>query len=327
MACFAAPPLFPPQITFTENQRTLYALDVQNQRAFSQLTLRQDWVIYSWLQKKFPYAKPGSPEAENYVELSYYETQGKMSCQYSVHWQYTTNPLNNFPSHWTKRTGKGVETKIGTYIPESDVNDMVQGDDVKIGDVELNYWKSTNLCNTDDEGQIPCHQSYFMKGTESPFELAKVKFEGWRFVRVPTQYTNVTVATPKESYFVDHVPKNWQDICQDVNLGLMISPGGVYVSPSKSDSAGITLYSPPHNDEDVTVTWAPSTALKEYNCTDCAAFEPKTMVFTKANFNIPQTLTVTYKKAGKEALQASARGGGYESMSPVYDLYVTAQNK
>jgi hypothetical protein len=173
MACFAAPPLFPPQITFTENQRNLYALDVQNQRAFSRLTLRQDWVIYSWLQKKFPYAKPGSPEAENYVELSYYETQGKMSCQYSVHWQYTTNPLNNFPTHWTKRTGKGVETKIGTYIAESDVIDMVQGEDVKIGDVELNYWKATNLCNTDDEGQIPCHQRYFRKGTESPFEWPK----------------------------------------------------------------------------------------------------------------------------------------------------------
>jgi hypothetical protein len=129
--------------------------------------------------------------------------------------------LFNFPAHWTNKENHGYSTKIGAYLAEKEVNRLVRDKDVVFRNITANYWRTTEMCE-DNSGSDPCHQSYFIAGTEIPYQRASVKSVGWNHFRVPTNFTEVVLGNPKESNFVDHLPKNWQDICNDVNLGYTI---------------------------------------------------------------------------------------------------------
>jgi hypothetical protein len=80
--CYTKPPQFPLQVTFKEGQSKLFALDVQNQRALKKEMLQPDYTIYNWLFEKMPFAKPGTPQANNYVALTYYNRNGEEHCEY-----------------------------------------------------------------------------------------------------------------------------------------------------------------------------------------------------------------------------------------------------
>jgi hypothetical protein len=326
VAIYTAPPLFPEQVTFTQAANGLYAIDVKNQRAFALTTFDKHRTSYSWLQKKFPYATPGSPQADHYVEMNLYNTGGDVSCYYTTYWQYAQNPDFTFPSHWVTKSSSGYNVKIGNYLSDAEVSSLVRGPDVRFGDIVTNYWRTENTCDTDDGKVYPCNESFFIKDTEKPFQMASVKMRhfGEKY-RIAVNYTNVDIGTPKESLFVDQIPKNWQKICNDMTLGFSINPWQVDVSAGKKAYSSIALQVPPHNGENVVVQFKPIIVSDIY-CSDCIEWEPKQMVFTKSNFDVPQNLTITYKHTGQTALDVRGVGGGYELL-PAKAYTVTANAK
>ncbi|CAF0891863.1 unnamed protein product [Didymodactylos carnosus] len=306
-----AQPYFPPQIVFSpDNGQTIIAIDEINQRAYKTLRYGSTGQEVTYVEKKFPYAIPDSPESKYYVQLLI--DSPPLGCMYGTYWQYGGNTFNSFPSHWwVNRTSFEIQNYMKFNYVLIHSNDSSTDED---------YWYSNEKCQVDSGASYPCQEMYFKKNTEIPLRFVQVVRRGWVVLQVTTNYNIISMGKPDDKYF-DSIPKNWTLTCRDVMLGLLYYPQTSKINLNQNVKVEIWLITPPHRingNDTVRIQW------KSKECTDCFTFLPEELYFNGKNFQDRQTLTITRVKNGpKTTLIPVFNGGGFDIVTAeIYPIYI-----
>ncbi|CAF1568640.1 unnamed protein product [Rotaria sordida] len=302
LTCFAlhyylidsAQPYFPSQIVFSpDNNKTIFAIDEMNQRAYKTVTYGATVRETSYLMKNFPYTIPDSPQSKYYVQLLV-DTPSN-SCQYATFWKYGGSTFNSFPLHWQLNASS---IQVDNYIKFK--YEMLHSTD---SSTDEDYWYSNVTCQVYGGAVYPCEEIYFIKNTQIPLRFTEVVRRGWFLVQLTTSYNVISMRKPDEKLF-DSIPKTWPDSCRDYSLGLLYYPQRTKILVNEKAQVQVWLIAPPHR----------------INGSDTVTIHWKSDEFSKKR----QTLTITRVKDGpKTNLIPSFHGGGFDHVTAaIYPIFI-----
>ncbi|CAF1168263.1 unnamed protein product [Rotaria sp. Silwood1] len=309
-----AQPYFPPQVTFTSEDRTaVYAIDEFNQLAHVIYGNLSPEPLNHYLMKNTPFPIPDSPQAKHYVHLSS-NSSSPDHCYYETAWKYGSRFSTWFSLHWYHNR---ASVTIGNFVNFN--SKMIHSTNETILE---DYWYSEEKCKIDIGKYYPCEEIYFTKNTDLPLKTVRIGVDDHRKIAsITTKYTILSVGKPDETSLIPY-PKDWAYACADFALGLSRDPESSMIPLNESGTVNIWLNTPSHriNENDtVIVEWERTNC----ECSDCISWTPERLVFNIENFNQPQKLTITRFKQGTECIVPILTGGAYDQLSsPQYRITI-----
>ncbi len=309
--CALSQPYFPSQLVFSsDNNKTIFAIDEINQRAYKTVAYGATVRETSYLMKNFPYATPDLPQSKYYVQLLV-DTPSN-NCQYATYWKYGGSTFNSFPLHWQINSSS---IRVENYVKFK--YEMLHSNN---SSTDEDYWYSNVTCQVYSGETYPCEEIYFKKNTEIPLRFTEVVRRGWFLVQETTSYQVISIGKPDEKLF-DSIPKTWSDSCRDYLLGILYYPQRMKILLHENAKVQVWLIAPPHRingTDTVTIQW------KSYECMDCFTWTPNQFLFNSKNFQERQTLTITrVKDSPKTTLIPSFNGGGFDHVTAsIYPIFI-----
>lgn len=304
-------PYFPQQVVFSpDNNRTIIAIDVINQRAYLQVNRTSEESGIAYVMKHMPYTKPDSPQANHYVQLLLREADDYNLCSYSTYWKYSLNMSGLFPLHWSNSSAYEIKNYINFKYP------MIYS---KKASKQEDYWHSNESCRVHSGEVYPCQEIYFKKNTEIPIRYADVARVDSKAIRQIVNFTVYSTEKPSDTFF-NSIPKNWFDSCQDDDLRVAYNPNGLAINLNESAEVQVWLTAPPHRipgNDTVVIHWT------LYACSYCLQWTPTHLVFNATNFQERQTLNITRIEISEQTdqLRPVCTGGGYDN-AECYSMYL-----
>jgi hypothetical protein len=263
-------------------------------------------------------ADPTAPASQGYTMFNVnpdYPAQVPNNCMYMTGEPMTLAP---FPSHWQRyETHYSQEVSTWFDLP----NDLVYGGEYFIAELGVNSdrWDTQSQCILEQSGigQVPCTSVMFSQGP-NPLPLMDIRAFGARKHSFETDKYKVRVyhsftTSVQDSDFT--LPNNWEVNCGNDDNSFMTTPDyaiTVYNNGGPDAPLTIALASPPVASlGDVKVYLSP-TPTWYYNCADCVSFSNTPLIFNHNNWNVSQTVPLTFSHNGCSQYAVKATGGGYD---------------
>ncbi|CAF2542996.1 unnamed protein product [Rotaria sp. Silwood2] len=189
---YCTQPYLTSQITFyTDDDKTLVAVNEINQQAYQMYTINSLQAQYAFAIKQFPYTIPDSPESKYYVQLiSYFPSN---SCMYGAYLKHDGFSFNSFPLHWNSNS---TTFKIENYIKFN--YKMIHSEN---NSTTEDYWYADQLCEVYSGENFPCEEIYFIKDTNISLRTTKVIRQGWDLIQRTTKYRVISIGKPDVHLF------------------------------------------------------------------------------------------------------------------------------